>query len=502
MSMRPLSKSKLMAYRQCAKRLWLEVHRPGLREDSAATRASFRTGHQVGALAQRLYDVKGEGTTIELRLGNVNEALARTQDALCTSGPIFEAGFAIDGALSFADVMLRTDTSDSTAWHMVEVKSSTEIKDYYLDDAAIQAFIVKRAGVALETIALAHINRNWVYRGDGDYRGLLAEHDVSRHAFGREDEVQTWIDAAQAVVRQPDEPDVRINRQCVTPYACGFLAHCERAEPRAEHPVQWLPRIQRKALKGWIEAHPGGDLNDVPDDLLTDMQRRVKTHTLSGETFFDAQGAAADLAGHGLPAYFLDFETIQFAVPIWKGTRPFQQIPFQFSVHQLCSDGRLDHRSFVDLSGGDPSLAFADALVSACGDTGPVFAYNASFEATRIRELAGRFGHVATALLAIEARIVDLLRITERRYYHPGQRGSWSIKSVLPAIAPELNYRALEGVQDGSMAMEAFREAIATETSSQRRVQIEQQLIDYCALDTYAMVRLWQFFAGRRDLAL
>ncbi|BCG04720.1 hypothetical protein PPGU19_092880 (plasmid) [Paraburkholderia sp. PGU19] len=502
MSMRSLSKSKLMAYRQCAKRLWLEVHRPELRADSAATRASFRVGHQVGAIAQQLYDAKGEGTTIELRPGRIGEALAQTLAALDTPGPIFEAGFAIDGALSFADVMLRTGESATSGWHMVEVKSSTDIKDYYRDDVAIQAFIVKRAGVPLESIALAHINREWEYGGDGDYHGLLIEHDVSAQAFEREDEVQTWIDAAQAVVRQPHEPAVRISRQCATPYACGFLAHCERSEPRAEHPVQWLPRVQRKALKGWVDAQPYADLKDVPDNLLNGVQRRVKTHTLSDQTFFDDSGAATDLARHALPAYFMDFETIQFAVPIWKGRRPFQQIPFQFSVHHLAEDGQLEHRSFVDLSGGDPSLAFARALVTACGDAGPVFVYNASFEATRIRELAERFEQLRTALLAIAARIVDLLPITERRYYHPAQQGSWSIKSVLPTIAPELDYGELEGVQDGAMAMEAFREAIDPGTSPQRRMQIEQQLTAYCGLDTYAMVRLWQFLTGQRDLVL
>jgi hypothetical protein len=502
MSMRPLSKSKLMAYRQCAKRLWLEVHRPDLRVDSAATRASFRVGHQVGAIAQQLYDEKGEGTTIELRPGRIDEALAETLAAMETPGPIFEAGFTIDGALSFADVLLRTGSSDTSGWRMVEVKSSTDIKDYYRDDVAIQAFIAKRAGVPLESIALAHIDRNWVYPGDGDYRNLLVEHDLSGRAFEREDEVQTWTDAAQAVVRQPHEPAVRISRQCVTPYACGFLAYCESAEPRAEHPVHWLPRVQGNALKHWIDAQPCADLKDVPDDLLNDVQRRVKTHTLSGQTFCDVAGAATELAHYGLPAYFIDFETIQFAVPIWKGTRPFQQIPFQFSVHRLSEDGRLDHRSFVDLSGDDPSLAFAQALVSACGDTGPVFVYNASFEATRIRELAARFGQLETALLAIKARIVDLLTITERHYYHPAQLGSWSIKSVLPTIAPELDYGNLEGVQDGAMAIDAFREAIASETSPQRRAEIERQLTAYCGLDTYAMVRLWQFLAGRRDLVL
>lgn len=281
--------------------------------------------------------------------------------------------------------------------------------------------------------------------------------------------MQTWIDAAQAVVQQPHEPAVRISRQCATPYPCGFLAHCESAEPRAEHPMQWLPRVQGKALKRWIDAHPCADLKDVPDDLLNDMQRRVKTYTPSGQTFFDIAGAAAELAGHGLPTYFIDFETIQFAqqFPSGRARDLFPQVPFQFSVHYLSEDGRLDHRSFVDLSGDDPSLAFAQALVAACGDAGPVFVYNASFEATRIRELAERFGQLETALLANKARIVDLLPVTERLYYHPAQQGSWSIKGVLPHHRARAELRQSgrgAGRHDGDGRL---REALAPETSPQ-----------------------------------
>lgn len=135
-----------------------------------------------------------------------------------------------------------------------------------------------------------------------------------------------------------------------------------------------------------IEEGGVADLSEVPDDLLNDRQRRVKAHTLSGQTFFDAVGAAADLAPHRLPAYFLDFETIQFAVPMWKGTRPYQQIPFQFSVHRLSRTSKLEHRSFLDLSGGDPSRSFAENLIAYCGQSGPVFVYNAAFETARIRD--------------------------------------------------------------------------------------------------------------------
>jgi hypothetical protein len=197
-----------------------------------------------------------------------------------------------------------------------------------------------------------------------------------------------------------------------------------------------------------------------------------------------------------LPASFLDFETISFAVPVWAGTRPYQMIPFQFSVHHLGEDGTLVHADFLDLSGSDPSRAFAEALVGACVGEGPVFVYNASFEKSRIAELAERFVDLAPALLALRTRVVDLYPIARNRYYHPDQHGSWSIKHVLPAVAPDLRYDVLEGVQDGGAAMHAYLEAIDATTTPARRLEIEAQLRDYCGLDTLAMVRLWQFFAG------
>ena len=193
----------------------------------------------------------------------------------------------------------------------------------------------------------------------------------------------------------------------------------------------------------------------------------------------------------------MDFETISFAVPIWTGTKPYQQLPFQFSVHRLSRNGRLGQDAFVDLSGNDPSRAFAEALVTACADVGPVFVYNAGFETSCLRSLAQRVPTLARALLAICARVVDLQPVAAKRYYHPRQQGSWSIKEVLPAVAPDLAYEQLEGVRNGGMAMEAYREAIAPTTSAQRQAQIKSQLLDYCKLDTLAMVRMWQHFTGR-----
>ena len=500
--MRTLSKSKLMNYRQCPKRLWLEIHRPTLRADSTATLASFAAGHQVGAIACRLYDPKDKGVLIDVNAEGFDSAFQRSKSLLETAQPIFEAGFSAAGAMAFADVMLPVRKGGKRAWRMVEVKSSTEVKPYHHDDAAIQAFVARQSGVPLTSIALAHIDSQWVYPGNEDYSGLLVEQDLTDEVFPRSNEVAAWIDDAQKIARKRSEPKVGTGRQCSSPYACGFFDYCQNQTPQAEYPVAWLPRVQSKQLKALIDEGKINDLRHVPDDLLNDQQRRVKQYTLSGKTYFNAKGAAADLVAHKLPAYFLDFETIMFTVPIWKGTRPFQQIPFQFSLHMLSRKGKLTQKEFLDLSGNDPSRKIAEALVADCGESGPIFAYNAGFESCVIRELADRFPRLKKPLLAIVERIVDLLPVARDHFYHPDQCGSWSIKAVLPAAIPELSYDSLEGVQNGGMAQEAYLEAIYSATTKARKQQLHQQLSEYCNLDTYAMVRLWQVFAGRTDLAL
>lgn len=499
--MRIFSKSKLMALRQCPKRLWLEVNRPDLREDSAATQASFQVGYQVGDIAQHIYDSEGRGTLIDIESEGFNRAFERSAELLQYPQPIFEAGFSASGALAFADVMLPMQKDGKHVWRMIEVKSSTSIKDYHRDDVAVQAFVAHAAGVRLEAIALAHIDSSWVYPGNEDYRGLLKENDLTSEAFSRAEEVKRWIAQAQDVVVEPSEPDVATGDQCWVPFECGFHEYCSRNDPKPEFPVSWLPRFSSARVRE-LAANGVDDLRWVADDQLNDRQRRVKERTLAGTIFFDSAGAEADLQPYPLPAYFLDFETIQFAIPIWKGTRPYQQIPFQFSLHRLDACGRLEQTAFLDLSGNDPSEAFSAALIAACDTEGPVFVYNAGFETARIRELAERSPHLSASLLAINDRVVDLLPIARERYYHPDQHGSWSIKKVLPAVVPELRYDALDGVQNGGMAMDAFLEGIHPGTSLERKTEIENQLLAYCNLDTYAMVRLWQVFSGRSDLRL
>ena len=497
--MRQLSKSKIIAFRQCPKRLWLELHKPELREDSESTQAAFNVGYQVGDVAKKIYDPESKGTEVDAQRDGFKAAFAQSEKLLAESKqPIFEAGLRINGALAFADVMLPVEAEGPPAWRMVEVKSSTSVKDYHHDDIAVQSYIAQAAGVKLQSVALACIDSSWVYPGDNQYQGLLQEHDLTAEVFARSEEVKGWLAQAQEVAALETEPVIETGDHCYAPFECGFCGYCNQGKPQPLYPLAWLPRLSA-SVRTQLAEQGIDSLEKVPDELLNWRQQRVKHHTLDRTTCFDAEKAAKWLAPHGFPAYFLDFETINFAVPIWKGTRPYQQIPFQFSLHTLDASRLLRHCEFLDVSGQDPSEGFARALVDNCGTTGPVYVYNASFERTRIVELADRFPTLSDQLMAIWERVVDLLPVAINCFYHPSQHGSWSIKAVLPAAIPELSYNALDGVKDGDMAMDAFKEALQQDTTPERKRQIETELIAYCSLDTWAMVRLWQYFSGHNE---
>ena len=489
--MRSLSKSKLLAYRQCPKRLWLEVHRPDLRADSAATQASFAVGHDVGALARELYDPERTGTLIDVDKEGFRGALDRTRRLVASSTtPIFEAGFAAGGALAFADILLPDATQGHRGWRMVEIKASGSVKPYHHDDAAIQHFVATQAGAPLTRVAIGHIDTTWVYPGDGRYAGIFVEEDLTEEARSRAPEVRRWITDAQAIAAQLTCPVRGTGPHCTDPFECGFLGHCSEPEPTVAHPVRWLPRMQSAALLEYLAQPEVQSLDQVPDALLTERQLRVKEHTLAGTVYFDTAAAAAALARAPLPALFLDFETIAFAVPIWAGTRPYQQVPFQYSLHRQAADGSLGHHSFLDLTGDDPSRTIAEDLVRECGGDERVVAYNVSFERRCLEYLAERFDDLREPLLRIAARLFDLLPVVRDQYYHPMQEGSWGLKSVLPALVPDLSYAKLEGVRDGGAAPEAYAEAIHPDTLADRKAELERQLLAYCELDTLAMVRL------------
>ncbi len=489
--MKQLSKSKILAYRQCPKRLWLELHRPEIRDDSGSEFA-FAIGNQVGEVARRVYDSAEKGRLRDPHVIGWEESFTATTQALeAGEGPLFEGALQIPGALALADVLV----PDGTGWRMIEVKASSSVKDYQRDDVAVQSYIGRRAGVDLTRVCLAHVDTSFIYPGGERYEGLLVEVDLTVEANARADEVADWIAGAQETAAQATEPNVEVGPHCSDPFDCPFADHCWKGVDQPEYPLSSFYRLHWTTRER-LETEGFKDVRDVPDERLGEVNRWIKRQTLVGEAFFDAAGAAAALALYTSTARFLDFETIGFAVPIWAGTRPYEQLPFQFSCHELGADGELKHHEHLDVEGSDPRAPFAAALVEACGAEGPVFVYNASFENRVMRELAREVPEFVGEIHAIIDRVVDLEPIARRHYYHPSQHGSWSLKAVLPAVCPDLDYGALEGVHHGGEAQQAYLEAVAPDTASERREEIRRQLLDYCKLDTLALVRIWEKFRG------
>jgi CRISPR/Cas system-associated exonuclease Cas4 (RecB family) len=488
-----LSKSNLTTFRQCPKRLWLEVYRRKDALNAPDAKRRMAEGDKIGEIARVLFSSNSDGRLIDIKAQGVDEAIRKTSDILPDRQPIFEAGFESNGARCFVDILLPSGNNADPEWRIVEVKSSTKLKPYHLEDASIQAYIAAQSGIAISSIAVAHVDSGWTYQGDENYQGLLTEVDVTEEAKAKISEIAGWIKDAQEVVAAPEPPLVTMGKHCKTPHECGFQHICKEGQNQAEFPVEWLAGRLHKDIQSQQRLTPALDMRDIDDSLLNSDQKRIKDATISGQPYFNQPAAAAELENYSFPLYFLDFETIQTAVPRWAGTKPYQQLPFQFSLHRLNSTSSWEHREFLDLSGNDPSRSFAQKLVEGCGNDGAIFVYNASFEAARIRELSEKFDDLSSALLSLNERMVDLHPVAKRHFYHPSQQGSWSIKYVLPAICPDMvdAYQSLVGVQNGTMAMDAYVTATELGDMDPAKAGIAEQLKAYCKLDTWAMVRIW-----------
>ena len=488
-----LSKSRITAFEQCPKRLWLSVHRPELAHQEDGAEARFATGHEVGAIACALLP---GGVMVEAE-PDLAAALVTTR-ALLDSGdarPIFEATLEHDGVLVRIDVL---EPAGIDGWHMAEVKSSTKAKDYHLGDVATQLWVARNASVPIRSAAIRHIDSSFVLTREGEWKGLLVDTDVTAMAeplvANRGDVV-----ASTRATLAGAEPDIGPGDHCEAPFPCEFAGYCHAGMPAGpDWPVTVLPN---GGGKRWIERNIIDLLDVDPAALTSAAHQRVHRATVTGEVHHDLAGACAAISGWAFPRTWLDFETIAFAVPRWIGTRPYQLVPFQFSAHVENEAGLIEHREFLSLDGRDPRRACAEALIGLLPVAGAVVTYNASFERSRIRELADAFPDLAPSLDAIAARIVDLLPITRASWYHREQRGSWSIKAVLPTIAPHLDYAALE-VKDGENAQRAYLEAIDPATAPMRRSAIDVALRAYCRRDTEAMIVLSRRLCGAEPCEL
>jgi hypothetical protein len=475
-----LSKSRYTAGIQCPKRLYLQVFPPEeFESEDISNSLPILNGNAVGDMACKLYS----GVMVEYGQG-LSEAIKETSRLVADEQVqcIHEATFSFDNILVRVDLLER---SVNSGWVLTEVKAATSVKEYYLDDAAVQAWVLQGCGLKLDAIRLMHVNNQFVYQGDDVYDGLLHAEDISETVFSRIDTIGEQKDAFMKMLAG-DMPDIEMGKQCYSPYECDFCAFCQ-PDNMPEYPLTALPRMQAPQREA-LQADGYVDIRDIPDGVLTNWNhQRVWRATCTGKTEFNA-AEIEPLKELSWPRYYLDFETIGLAVPRWKGVRPYVQVPFQWSCHIHHEDDRMEHVEFLDVSGDDPRRTCAESLVKHIGGEGVLIAYNAGFEKRVIRELAEMYPDLSDALLEMNERFVDLLPITRNAYYHPSQMGSWSIKAVLPALVPELNHSNLDGVQDGGDAQLAWIQAANADPEERNR--IAGQLLEYCKLDTLAMVKI------------
>ena len=485
MTPRPgLSKSRFIAGTQCHLRLWYESYE---REFASAPgdvlQAVFATGHEVGEVACRRYP---GGHRVAHDHHHIPQALSETRQVLRAgiAPALFEAAFEHERVLVRADVLERLPAG---GWRLIEVKSSTRLKDVFILDVAVQLWVLRGAGLDVRDAGVLTLNRDYVYDGVRlDLHSLFELHPVFDEACALLDTVGSQVREMLTMLAESTAPDIAPDDHCFIPYECPFHGHCTRDHVTPQHGIDELPRLsaQRRIQ---LEAAGIEEIRDIPRDFpLTPLQRIVRrtVHEKRALVHDDLRRAFADVTP---PVHYLDFETFAPAIPRFAGTRPYDAIPFLFSVHTEHDGSPPGHVDYLHDHDDDPRRRVAERLIAALGSEGTICTYS-GYERRVLRALAEALPDLADALGAIETRLFDLLPVVRGCYYHPRFRGSFSIKSVLPVLVPEMGYDDLE-IADGQTAAVRYARALSI-ADRQERQHTFTDLRAYCARDTLAMVRL------------
>ncbi len=478
-----LSKSQFLKGRHCLKRIWLYNHRHDLmQERSAFQNAIMEQGTEVGKLARSIFPA---GVLIDEDYQNVSGALAHTTSAIsANASAIFEGAFVYDDILVRVDILKRN--SDGS-FDLIEVKSSTSVKKEHLPDCAVQAYVLQQCGIRLNQICVMYLNNEYRRVSELDLDHLFIIEPIDRLVLDELSKVPDHLNTIRAVLSKEDEPFWDIGSICKNPYPCEFRRYCWRDVGKKS--IYYISRITDKQkcslVDAWITL-----IKDVPDQFnLTALQAIQVSCEKYQEKYIDSDAIKNHLSQLQYPLYFLDFETVGYAIPLYEGTRPYQHLPFQYSLHiKRTPDAELEHHEFLFDKKENPSRALAEELVSIIGSEGSVVVYYASFEGSRIKEMAESFPDLSEKLISIHQRLWDLqIPFSKKWYCDPGFNGSASIKDVLPVLVPGLSYKNL-AIQKGDEAQFRYQELINLPENSGNRITIKNALLEYCKLDTLAMV--------------
>lgn len=440
-----LSKSTFMYGCQCPKRLWLNKFKPEVKdEQSEELTAIFQRGTDVGLLAQQKFPNgidASPATPFEYQKSVFETATLIANGAIV----IYEAAFQFNGILCAIDILVK----ENNKWYAYEVKSSTSAKDVYIQDAALQYYVITHSGLPLEDIFILHLNNEYVRYGDLDIDELFAATSILEKVKDLQDFIHTKIMECKTILQSKTEPVVAVSNHCNIPYACNFSGYCNK------------------------------DIITNNNDTIDDNEEYISKDEL--------KSCINNLV---YPLYFLDFETWMTAVPEQDGHWAYRQIPFQFSLHiQQTPNGKVEHIEYLASNIKSSLEDFTNALLKNIGDDGCVVVYNKTFENMILNQLKNDFEDAKEAIENIQSRFFDLMYPFRKQYYYtPKMQGSYSLKYVLPALLPEFSYSNLT-IGNGTDASAAFYN-LQFEQDAATIEATRTALLEYCKLDTLAMVKI------------
>ncbi|HQP47630.1 MAG TPA: DUF2779 domain-containing protein [Spirochaetota bacterium] len=490
-----LTKTTFLRGIRCLKSLYLHKNFPELRDPiDTRTRGILMRGNEAGILARQLYpggiEVSPENPE------NFSAAAAKTREYIESGADVlYEAAFLHEKTFCVTDILVR----DGKAWRACEVKSAAGISPEHLMDAAMQYHVMTEAGIDLKEMSLIHINRRYQRHGDVMVRSLFSERSVREQVRERQEAVRHALGEQREVLEGRIMPEVGIGVHCFAPVMCDFRGYCWGKIPEGTvFDVAHMPKSRMVELyRSGIES-----MGDIPEGAGLNAAQRLQVSCFrSGKSFIDRGKLGAFLDTLDYPLYFLDFESTTPAVPPFDGLRPYQHVPFQYSLHFLPERGaEPEHREFLGTGEGDFRREFIVTLLAHTEKEGHILVYDRSFEEGRLRDLGQVFPEYGGAIKERIGRMRDLMEPFRNRYYYsPAMKGRYSIKSVLPALVPELSYHSL-AIRDGYAAMNAY-EQLRHEHHDGTRAEIIRNLKEYCRMDTLAMVKILRHLeevAGKR----